>query len=126
MVRPNGDFDVVGEGCGAFRGRNSPGRAIRGRIARPIPTILGRVGVDGFGGMKSSVASENHPIAEMEEGKAAAVPIGEFAVMMRKWPQFTSFSDCEPRMRWSIARIANPFRPRAGKNVRVLASERPI
>jgi len=73
--------------------------------------------------MKSSVASENHLIAEAEEGKAAAVPIGKFAVMPRKWLQFVDFPGDTATDRRSIARFANLFRPIAGKNVRAPASE---
>lgn len=94
----DGDFDLLGEGSGAFRGRNVPGRMIRGRIVRPTRSVPSRVGVAGFGGMKSAVASENHLIAEAIEGKAPGVPNGEFRSRPKIYAAISGYC-CEPSSR---------------------------
>ena len=76
LVNSTGISTWWGIGADRFGGETIRVERIGGGSFNHIRSVPSRVGVAGFGGMKSAVASSNHLIAEAEEGNAAPVPNG--------------------------------------------------
>lgn len=95
MVNSTGISTCWGMGADRFGGETIRVERSGGGSFDQIRSVPSRVGVAGSGGMKSAVASSNHLIAEMEEGKAAGVPIGEIPVGLANKPDIPGFGrDC--------------------------------